>query len=136
MSMLRKTITITDQMENWVKQQIDSGRYGNDSEYFRDLIRRDQERLDAEIKLSQLLDEAEASGLSQHSVIDIWNGIQVRLTADGFVQSDPHMAMKMYDHVCANVVGEHVWDLYCGRGILSLQISNCLNFSIYDKVSL
>ena len=76
MSMLRKTITITDQMENWVKQQIDSGRYGNDSEYFRDLIRRDQERLDTEIKLSQLLNEAEASGLSQHSVIDIWNKVK------------------------------------------------------------
>ena len=76
MSMLRKTITITDQMESWVKQQIDSGRYGNDSEYFRDLIRRDKERLDAEIKLSQLLDEAEGSGLSQHSVIDIWDKVK------------------------------------------------------------
>jgi len=76
MSMLRKTITITDQMENWVKQQIDSGRYGNDSEYFRDLIRRDQERLDAEIKLRSLLDEAEASGLSKHTVSDIWNRVK------------------------------------------------------------
>lgn len=75
MSMLRKTITITDQMENWVKQQIDSGRYGNDSEYFRDLIRRDQERLDAEIKLRGLLDEAEASSISKHSVMDIWDRV-------------------------------------------------------------
>ena len=76
MSMLRKTITITDQMESWVKQQIDSGRYGNDSEYFRDLIRRDQERIDAEIKLRSLLNEAEASGLSQHSVLDIWDKVK------------------------------------------------------------
>ena len=75
MSMLRKTITITDQMENWVKQQIDSGRYGNDSEYFRDLIRRDQERLDAENRLRSILDEAEASGLSSRSVIDIWSKV-------------------------------------------------------------
>ena len=75
MSMLRKTITITDQMENWVKQQIDSGRYGNDSEYFRDLIRRDQERLDAENRLRSILDEAEASGLSNRSVIDIWSKV-------------------------------------------------------------
>ena len=44
MSMQRKTITITDQMESWVKAQVDSGKYGNDSEYFRDLVRRDQER--------------------------------------------------------------------------------------------
>jgi antitoxin ParD1/3/4 len=75
MSMLRKTITITDQMENWVKQQIDSGRYGNDSEYFRDLIRRDQERLDAEHRLRSILDEAEASGVSSRSVIDIWSKV-------------------------------------------------------------
>ena len=75
MSMLRKTITITDQMENWVKQQIDSGRYGNDSEYFRDLIRRDQEKRDAEIKLRDLLDEAEATGLGNRSIIDIWDSV-------------------------------------------------------------
>jgi antitoxin ParD1/3/4 len=49
-------------IENWAKQQIDSGRHGNDSEYFRDLIRRDQERLDAENRLRSILDETEASG--------------------------------------------------------------------------
>ena len=48
MSRQRKAITITDQMENWVKAQVDSGKYGNDSEYFRDLVRRDQERREAE----------------------------------------------------------------------------------------
>ena len=62
-------------MENWVKQQIDSGRYGNDSEYFRDLIRRDQEKRDAEIKLRDLLDEAEATGLGNRSIIDIWDSV-------------------------------------------------------------
>ena len=44
MAMMRKTITIPGAMEDWVKAQIESGRYGNDSEYFRDLIRRDQEK--------------------------------------------------------------------------------------------
>ncbi len=48
MAMMRKTITIPDAMEEWVKAQISSGRYGNDSEYFRDLIRRDQDRRLAE----------------------------------------------------------------------------------------
>ncbi len=45
--MQRKTITITDQQDTWVKSVIDSGDYGNDSEYFRDLIRRDQARRSA-----------------------------------------------------------------------------------------
>ena len=31
-------------MDEWIKTQIASGRYGNDSEYVRDLIRKDQER--------------------------------------------------------------------------------------------
>ena len=38
----RKTITITDNQDNWIKNQISAGAYTNDSEYIRDLIRRDQ----------------------------------------------------------------------------------------------
>jgi len=44
MGTVRKTITLTDQQENWVKAQINAGYYTNDSEYIRDLIRREQER--------------------------------------------------------------------------------------------
>lgn len=43
MAMIRKTITISKEMERWIKTQIDEGRYAGDSEYFRDLIRRDQD---------------------------------------------------------------------------------------------
>lgn len=38
----RKTITVTDQQDNWIKAQIAAGQFTNDSEYVRDLIRRDQ----------------------------------------------------------------------------------------------
>ena len=44
MGTVRKTITVTDQQDSWIKAQIDAGRYTNDSEYIRDLIRREQER--------------------------------------------------------------------------------------------
>ena len=40
----RKTITITDGQDRWVKSQINAGGFTNDSEYIRDLIRRDQAR--------------------------------------------------------------------------------------------
>ena len=33
----RKTITLTEQQDRWVKARIASGDYSNDSEYFRDL---------------------------------------------------------------------------------------------------
>jgi len=72
MTMQRKTITITDQMESWVKAQVDSGQYGNDSEYFRDLIRRDQERRVAATQLRSMLDEAEASGTNNRTAEEIW----------------------------------------------------------------
>jgi len=38
----RKTVTITDNQDNWIKSQIKAGGFTNDSEYIRDLIRRDQ----------------------------------------------------------------------------------------------
>ncbi len=44
MATIRKTITLTDQQDAWIKSQIDAGYYTNDSEFIRDLIRREQER--------------------------------------------------------------------------------------------
>jgi antitoxin ParD1/3/4 len=42
MSTKRKTITVTEQQNNWIKTRIAAGEFTNDSEYIRDLIRRDQ----------------------------------------------------------------------------------------------
>jgi len=62
MSMHRKTITLTEQQEDWVKGQIESGHFGNDSEYIRDLIRRDQQAKERLAMLRQALAEGESSG--------------------------------------------------------------------------
>lgn len=65
MGTVRKTITLTDQQDAWVKAQIDGGGYTNDSELIRDLIRREQER-SAEIEAIRLaLIEGEKSGEPQ-----------------------------------------------------------------------
>jgi len=59
---VRKTITLTDKQDGWIKAQIEAGHYTNDSEYIRDLIRREQER-SAEIEaVRAALLEGEASG--------------------------------------------------------------------------
>jgi len=76
--MQRKTITITSQMDNWVKSQVNSGKYGNDSEYFRDLVRCDQQRKQAEMQLLDMLDEAESSGVSERSPQEIWDAIEAK----------------------------------------------------------
>lgn len=65
MSMHRKTITLTEQQDNWVKSQIESGHFGNDSEYIRDLIRRDQQAKERLVTLRQALIEGESSGESK-----------------------------------------------------------------------
>ncbi len=65
MATVRKTITLTAQQDAWVKSQIESGQYTNDSEIIRDLIRREQERT-AEIEtIRAALIEAENSGEPQ-----------------------------------------------------------------------
>ncbi|MCK5190558.1 MAG: type II toxin-antitoxin system ParD family antitoxin [Methylococcales bacterium] len=78
MAMQRKTITITSQMEDWVKAQVDSGKYGNDSEYFRDLVRCDQERKQAEMQLLDMLDDAELSGISDQTPQEIWASVEAQ----------------------------------------------------------
>ena len=46
MTTTRKTITVTDQQDEWIKSRIAAGEFTNDSEYIRDLIRRDQKEND------------------------------------------------------------------------------------------
>ncbi len=41
--MMRKTISMPDQMADWISARIERGQFNNESEYFRDLVRRDQE---------------------------------------------------------------------------------------------
>ena len=65
MGTTRKTITVTDQQDNWIKAQIAAGQFTNDSEYIRDLIRRDQaSQADIEAIRAALI-EGEESGRPQ-----------------------------------------------------------------------
>ena len=62
MGTVRKTITLTDQQDNWIKAHINAGHYTNDSECIRDLIRREQERSFELEAIRTALIEGEASG--------------------------------------------------------------------------
>jgi antitoxin ParD1/3/4 len=65
MATVRKTITLTEQQNDWIAAQIALGSYTNDSEAIRDLIRREQAR-GAEIDaIRQALIEGEESGEPQ-----------------------------------------------------------------------
>lgn len=78
MSTVRKTITLTDTQNDWIKAQIDSGAYTNDSEVLRDLIRKAQQET-AEIEaIRAALIEGEKSGLSARSPEDIRAAVKKR----------------------------------------------------------
>ena len=81
--MLRKTITVTEQQNSWIKSQIDSGQYGNDSEYMRDLVRKDQEFNQKLSALQVALKEGEDSGESTLSMNDILIKVKKNLNIDG-----------------------------------------------------
>ncbi len=67
MAMVKKSITVTDQQDAWIKSQIASGHYGNDSEVMRDLIRREQARGNEIEAIRAALIEGEESGMSDRT---------------------------------------------------------------------
>jgi antitoxin ParD1/3/4 len=62
MGTVRKTITLTTEQDSWIAAQISAGNYTNDSEYIRDLIRREQERSAETTAIRSALIEGENSG--------------------------------------------------------------------------
>ncbi len=79
MTTVRKTITLTDKQDDWIKAQIANGDYTNDSEYFRDLIRRDQDKFRA---LRAAIEEGIASGISNRTLDEIWAEAETRYRAN------------------------------------------------------
>ena len=65
MGITRKTITVTDQQDEWIKSQIKAGVFTDDSDYVRDLIRRDQEHNARMQTVRAELIKGEASGEPQ-----------------------------------------------------------------------
>lgn len=57
--MATMNISLPDQMKRWVEQSVQSGLYANASDYIRDLIRQDHQKMAA---LRQALMEGENSG--------------------------------------------------------------------------
>jgi len=68
-------------MSEYITWQVSSGDYGGISEYFRDLVRRDQEKKQASIvALRSMIDASEASGISPRSLDEIWEDSKNRAT--------------------------------------------------------
>ena len=81
MGTVRKTITLTDQQDEWIKAQIASGDYMNDSEYIRDLLRRDQEQHGRFHALKRAIQDGLDSGVSDKTLREIWEEAERRYRA-------------------------------------------------------
>jgi len=71
MRTIRKSITFTEQQDDWIKTRIKIGDFTNDSEYVRELVRKDQLENLKLLELKSAIDEGLESGKSNLKVIDI-----------------------------------------------------------------
>lgn len=83
MATIRKTITFTEKQDKWIKSRIAIGEFTNDSEYLRDLVRRDQQRNAKFSALKAAITEGMESGISDTTVPDIMKEVEERMRADG-----------------------------------------------------
>jgi antitoxin ParD1/3/4 len=65
MSMTRKSITVTNQQEQWIQAEMAKGHYGTDSELIREAIREKQQRIAELDEIRAILIEAKASGIAK-----------------------------------------------------------------------
>lgn len=73
-------VSIPDPMKDWVQGQIETGKYANASDYVRDLIRRDQEKVEV---IRHALLEGERSGVSRRKAEDIMRDVKKRHRRNG-----------------------------------------------------
>ena len=81
MTMVKKSITVTDQQDGWIKAQIKTGHFGNESEVVRELIRERQEKEavnNIEVIRAKLI-KAEENGFTDQSPEEILKEIKLGL---------------------------------------------------------
>lgn len=80
--MATMNVSLPDAMKAWVEEQVQTGKYGNSSDYVRDLVRRDQERAQARAALYKFLDEGFEGGFSEEqSAEDIFEEARRNIAA-------------------------------------------------------
>jgi antitoxin ParD1/3/4 len=81
--MASMSISLSDQLRGFIKSRVKSGDYHNESEYIRDLVRKDREKLSDDQHLLSFLKQSDQSGTSQYSVLDIMKNVKENLMNDG-----------------------------------------------------
>jgi antitoxin ParD1/3/4 len=83
MAMVKKTYSITETLNQYVGLRIKSGEYATDSEYVRELIRRDQQENKEINYIRSKLIKAENSGFTNQSKEAILDEFKSQLRTSG-----------------------------------------------------
>lgn len=75
---IHKTISVSQELNDWMTSQVGPDGFADDGDYIRALIRRDQERHAKIAAMQILIDEAEESGVSPLSVREIFDEARAR----------------------------------------------------------
>ncbi len=87
MPMVKRTYSITETLDQYVKGRLSSGEYASDSEYLRELIRRDQDENKEIALIRAKLVEAEQSGFTDKSREQILAEIKERASVNENIQT-------------------------------------------------
>ena len=77
------SVSLSDQMRVFIKSRIESGDYYNESEYIRDLVRKDCKTLSDEQQFLSLLRQSDQGGMSDDNVLDIMKKVKEKLINNG-----------------------------------------------------
>ena len=77
--MATMNVSLPEEMKDWVNGRSDDGAYSNASDYVRDLIRRDQVKVERITHLQTLIDQGIASGVGRRSMDEIREEAERRL---------------------------------------------------------
>jgi antitoxin ParD1/3/4 len=85
--MATMNVSLPDEMKSWAEAQAEDGRYGNVSDYVRDLIRRDRDRVQSIAELRALIDEGLESGISDETMDEIFEEAMTQAVLAGTVDA-------------------------------------------------
>ena len=80
---VRKSISFSDQHDEWMKVQIASGQYTSESEIIRDLIRHARQNTDEVERIRDALRVGEESGVTSVTPDEIRQNVIERLRENG-----------------------------------------------------
>lgn len=70
--MARKSITFAEKQDEWLKFVVQQGRYKDESDYVRDLVRRDEQKNRHFLMTKAAIQEGLDSGFSSRNLDEIW----------------------------------------------------------------